>query len=429
MSTTKPPHPATGTSYPHSARTRRPATGAPARSAPPESGAAHDSANGAVVSVEPILEEAPAAEMLDAVAHQPLPRRPTVTDVWRAHDVVRPHVYHTPLLPSRTFSRLTGAQVFLKAENLQRSGAYKIRGATNKLARLSAEERARGVIAASAGNHAQGVAMAASALGVRCTIVMPTGAPLAKVTATQGYGATVVLHGATYDDAYAYARELQAREGAVYIAAFDDPDIIAGQGTLGLEILADLPDVEAIVVGIGGGGLISGIATAIKGLKPDVRIIGVQASGAASMRAALDAQRLVTLPAIHTIADGIATRRAGELTFAIVRELVDEVVIVEDDEIIRTVLLLLERCKLLVEGAGAVGVAALLSGRLDLVGRRTVAVLSGGNIDMNMVGRFIQHGLAAQGRYLVLHTLLADRPGELLRLLSLVAEQGVNVWC
>ncbi len=188
----------------------------------------------------------------------------------------------------------------------------------------------------------------------------------------------MVLHGATYDDAYAYARELQAREGAVYIAAFDDPDIIAGQGTLGLEILADLPDVEAIVVGIGGGGLISGIATAIKGLKPDVRIIGVQASGAASMRAALDAQRLVTLPAIHTIADGIATRRAGELTFAIVRELGDEVVIVEDDEIIRTVLLLLERCKLLVEGAGAVGVAALLSGRLDLVGRRTVAVLSGG---------------------------------------------------
>src|SRR5260370_796523 len=226
MSTTKPPHPATGTSYPHSARTRRPATGAPARSAPPESGAAHDSANGAVGSVEPILEEAPAAE------------------------------------------------------------------------------------------------------GVPCRVGSRTGARLAKATATQGYGATVVLHGATYDDAYAYARELQAREGAVYIAAFDDPDIIAGQGTLGLEILADLPDVEAIVVGIGGGGLISGIATAIKGLKPDVRIIGVQASGAASLRAALDPQPLVTLPAIHTIADGIATRPAGEPTFALLRELVDQVVIV-----------------------------------------------------------------------------------------------------
>jgi threonine dehydratase len=213
----------------------------------------------------------------------------------------------------------------------------------------------------------------------------------------------------------------------VYVPAFDDPDIIAGQGTLGLEILSDLPEVEAVLVGVGGGGLISGIATAMKALKPDVRIIGVQASGAASMRAALDAGHLVTLPSLNTIADGIATKRAGELTYAIVRELVDEVVTVDDDEIIRAVLLLLERCKLLVEGAGAVGVAALLSGRLDLAGKRVVALLSGGNIDMTMVGRFIQHGLAAQGRYLVIYTQLADRPGELLRLLSRIAEQGVNV--
>lgn len=373
-------------------------------------------------------EEAPAAEVAaGAPSESRALRLPTVKDVWRAQEVIRPHVYHTPLLPSRTFSDMTRAQVYLKAENLQRSGAYKIRGATNRLAQLSAEERARGVIAASAGNHAQGVAMAARALGVRCTIVMPTGAPLAKITATQGYGASIVLHGATYNDAYAHACELQAQTGMVYIHAYDDPDIIAGQGTLGLEILTDLPDVEAVIVSIGGGGLISGVATAIKALKPDVRIIGVQASGAASMRAALDAGQIVTLPTINTIADGIATRRAGELTFAIVRELVDDVVTIDDEEIIHAVLLLLERCKLLVEGAGAAGLAALLSGRIDVAGLRTVVLLSGGNIDMNLVGRFIQHGLTAQGRYLVIQTLLPDRPGALLRLLSLLAEQGVNV--
>ncbi len=354
-------------------------------------------------------------------------RLPTIQDIWHAQDVIRPHVYHTPLLPSRTIGAKCGAKVFLKAENLQRSGAYKIRGATYKLSRLTPEERERGVIAASAGNHAQGVAIAAASLGIPCTIVMPTNAPLAKVTATQGYGATVVLHGATYNDAYTHARALQAESGSVYIHAFDDPDIIAGQGTLGLEILADLPDVEAIVVGIGGGGLISGLATAVKALKPDVRIIGVEASGAASMRAALDAGEIVTLPDINTIADGISTKSVGAYTFEIARTLVDDVVTVDDDDIINAVLLLMERCKLLVEGAGAVGVAALLTANLGLEGKKTVAVLSGGNIDMNLVGRFIQHGLAAQGRYLVLHTLLPDRPGELLRLLGTIAEQNVNV--
>ncbi|HEY7982750.1 MAG TPA: threonine ammonia-lyase [Ktedonobacterales bacterium] len=330
-------------------------------------------------------------------AASPSPRRPTLADIQRAYEVVRPHVHHTPLLPSRTLSALTGARIALKLENLQRAGVYKIRGATNKLARLTVEERARGVITASAGNHAQGVALAAAALGVRCTIVMPTGAARAKVAATQGYGATVVLRGANYDAAYEHARTLQARDGTVFIHAFDDPDIIAGQGTLGLEILADQPDVEAVVAGIGGGGLISGVATAIKTLKPDVRVIGVQASGAASMRAALDAGHLVTLPAVNTFADGIATRRAGELTFPIVRELVDDVVTVDDEEIIRAVLLLLERCKQLVEGAGAAGLAALLSGKVKLAGKRTVVVVSGGNIDLGTVGRFIQQGPAARG--------------------------------
>jgi threonine dehydratase len=322
---------------------------------------------------------------------------------------------------------MSGARVALKAENLQRSGAYKIRGATYKLSRLSPQERERGVIAASAGNHAQGVAIAASALGVPCTIVMPVSAPLAKVTATQGYGARVVLAGEDYNAAYAHARELQREMDLTYIHAYDDPDIIAGQGTLGLEILADMPDVEAIVAGVGGGGLISGIATAVKALKPDVRIIGVEAAGAASMRAALDAGKVVTLPSMNTIADGIATKTTGAYTFEIVKCLVDDVITVDDEEIIHAVLLLLERCKLLVEGAGAVGVAALLSGGLELAGKRTVAVLSGGNIDMNLVGKFIQHGMSAQGRYLIIHTLLTDRPGELLGLLSLIAEQNVNV--
>lgn len=375
----------------------------------------------------------PAAEHADVIAeeHKEETRQhlvlPGIKDIWRAQAVIRPHVYHTPLLPSRTISAMSDATVYLKAENLQRSGAYKIRGATYKMSRLSPEEREHGVIAASAGNHAQGVAIAAAALSIPCTIVMPTAAPLAKVTATQGYGATVVLHGENYNEAYVRAREIQAQSGATYIHAFDDPDIIAGQGTLGLEILADLPDVEAIVVSIGGGGLISGVATAVKALKPDVKIIGVQAAGACSMRASLDAGEIVALPSVGTIADGIATKSPGVHTYEIVRTLVDDVVTVDDEEIVRAVLLLLERCKLVVEGAGAAGVAALLSGRLRLEGKRTVAVLSGGNIDMNLISKFIQHGLSAQGRYLVIHTLLSDRPGELLRLLSLIAEQNVNV--
>lgn len=352
---------------------------------------------------------------------------PTIQDVWRAQDVVRPHVYHTPLLHSRTLSTMTGASVYLKAENLQRAGSYKVRGATYKLSRLTAEERAHGVIAASAGNHAQGVAIAARALNIACTIVMPATAPLAKITATESYGATVILAGASYNDAYERACEIQVECGAIYIHAFDDADIIAGQGTVGLEILADLPDVEAIIAPIGGGGLISGIATAVKALKPDVRIIGVEAAGAAAMRDSLAVGHLVKLETLSTVADGIAVKSPGARTFAIARKLVDEVVTVEDDDIIRTVLLLMERSKLVVEGAGAVGVAAMLSGAVSLPGARAAIVLSGGNIDMNLVGRFIAHGLAIQGRYLALRTLLIDRPGELLRLLAIIAEQKVNV--
>jgi threonine dehydratase len=352
---------------------------------------------------------------------------PTIQDVWRAQDVIRQHVYHTPLLPSRTLSGMTGATVHLKAENLQRAGSYKVRGATYKLSRLTPEERARGVIAASAGNHAQGVAIAARALDIACTILMPVTAPLAKITATESYGAHVILSGATYNDAYERAREIQEETGATYIHAFDDPDIIAGQGTVGLEILTDLPDVEAIIAPIGGGGLIAGIATAVKALKPSVRIVGVEAAGAAGMRASLDAGHPVQLDTLSTVADGIAVKSPGERTFAIARALVDDVVTIEDDDIIRTVLLLMERCKLVVEGAGAVGVAALLAGAVQAKGLQTAVVLSGGNIDMNLVGRFIAHGLAIQGRYLALRSIVMDRPGELLRLLAVIAEQKVNV--
>lgn len=354
-------------------------------------------------------------------------RLPTIQDVWKAQEVLRPHVYHTPLLPSRTIGDMAGARVYLKAENLQRAGAYKVRGATYKLSRLTADERARGVVAASAGNHAQGVAIAAAALGIECTIVMPAGASLAKVTATEGYGATVVQYGESLSDAFEKAFAIQKESGATFIHAFDDPDIIAGQGTVGLEILSDLPDVEAIITSVGGGGLISGIATAVKALKPDVRIYGVEAAGAASMRAALDAGRVVELDKATTVADGIATRYAGPLTYAITRDLVDDVVTVDDEHIIRAVLLLMERCKMVVEGAGAAGVAALLAGAIPVKGMKTAIVLSGGNIDMNLVDRFITHGLSIQGRYLVLRVLLPDRPGELLRLLTVIADQKVNV--
>jgi threonine dehydratase len=351
----------------------------------------------------------------------------TIADIWKAHKLLKPYLHHTPLAASRTLRDLTGTDVYLKAENMQRSGSFKVRGASYKLSRLSEAEYRNGVIAASAGNHAQGVAIAAAHYAIPCTIVMPETAPLAKVTATQGYGAKVVLHGFTYDDAYQHCLELQAQSGAAFIHAFDDPDVIAGQGTLGLEMLSDLPDADALVVPIGGGGLIAGIAIAARALRPDITIIGVQAAGAASCRASLDANELHTIPAITTIADGIAVKRPGKLTFSIIQRLVDDVVVVDDEAIIAAVLLLMERNKMLVEGAGAVGVAALLNGAIKLHDKKVLVPLTGGNIDINLVSRFIEHGLAAAGRYFVIHTRLTDRPGELMRLLSIISEMRINI--
>ncbi len=364
-----------------------------------------------------------------ALASDPASSRQAVTiaDIWEAHKLLKPRLHHTPLALSRTLHELTGADVYLKAENMQRSGSFKVRGASYKLSRLSEQEYRNGVIAASAGNHAQGVAIAAANYNMPCTIVMPETAPLAKVTATQGYGANVVLHGFTYDDAYQHCLDLQAQSGATFIHAFDDPDVIAGQGTLGLEMLSDLPDADALVVPIGGGGLIAGIAIAARALHPDITIIGVQAAGAASCRSSLAAGALQSLPTIATIADGIAVKRPGTLTFSIIQRLVDEVVVVNDEAIISAVLLLMERNKMLVEGAGAVGVAALLSGAIKLPGKKVLVPLTGGNIDINLVGRFIEHGLAAAGRYFVIHTRLTDRPGELMRLLTIISEMRINV--
>jgi len=351
----------------------------------------------------------------------------TIADIWKAYKFLKPLIHHTPLTPSRTLREMTGADIYLKSEHMQRSGSFKVRGAGYKIAQLSEEQRRAGVIAASAGNHAQGVAIAAAQHNIPCTIVMPENAPLAKVTATQEYGAHVVLHGVTYDDAYQHCCDLQRESGATFIHAFDDPDVIAGQGTLGLEMLNDLPDADAIVVPIGGGGLISGIAIAARALKPDITIIGVQAEGAASCRVSMDAGEPETLPSIMTIADGIAVKRPGALTFSIIQHLVDDIVLVNDEAIIKTVLLLMERNKMVVEGAGAAGLAALLSGAVELQGKKVLVPLTGGNIDMNLVGRFIEHGLAAAGRYFVIHTRLQDRPGELMRMLGIISEMRINV--
>lgn len=351
----------------------------------------------------------------------------TIADVWEAHKFLKPFIHHTPLTHSRTLSMMTGAEIYLKSEHMQRSGSFKVRGASYKLSRLTGEQYRNGVIAASAGNHAQGVAIAAAQHNIPCTILMPESAPLAKVMATQGYGANVVLHGTTYDDAYQRCVELQQESGATFIHAFDDPDVIAGQGTLCLEMLQDLPDADAIVVPVGGGGLISGIAIAARALKPDITIIGVQAAGASSCRVSLDKGSVQTLPAITTIADGIAVKRPGALTFSIIKRLVDDVVVVNDEAIINAVLLLMERNKMLVEGAGAIGLAALLNGTIKLDGKKVLVPLTGGNIDINLVGRFIEHGLATAGRYFVIHTRLTDRPGELMRMLGIISEMRINV--
>jgi threonine dehydratase len=355
---------------------------------------------------------------------------PTLAEIIEAREVVAEVVQPTPMDRSAYLGELLGAPVWLKAENLQRTGSYKIRGAYNRLSRLSDDEKARGVVAASAGNHAQGVALAAQRLGIAATIFMPVGVALPKLQATRAYGAQTVLEGTTFNETLAAAQEFTARTGAVFIPPYSHEDVITGQATLGLEIVEQLPDVETIVVPIGGGGLIAGVAKAAK-LTADaagrsIRIIGVQAENAASYPASLAAGEQVTIELEPTIADGIAVSRPGDLNFPIVREFVDEVVTISEDDLARAILVLLERAKLVVEPAGAAGVAAILAGKVRASGP-TVAILSGGNIDPLLMQRVIAHGLEASARYLTVRIMLPDRPGQLATISQILAEVGANV--
>ncbi len=351
----------------------------------------------------------------------------TLADIAAARERLRGSVYYTPCAHSVVLSQLTGQEVFLKLENLQMTGAFKERGALNRIATLTPEQAARGVVAASAGNHAQGVAYHATKRGIRSTIVMPLATPLVKVTATRGFGAEVVLHGANYDEACEEALRLCAAQDMTFIHPFDDPVVMAGQGTIGLEVLEQVPDLEAIVVPIGGGGLIGGIACAIKESRPEVRVVGVQTSRLPSMAAAVAEHKIVTVEPGTTIADGIAVRRAGDITFPVVEKYVDEIVTVDEDEIASAILVLLEREKMLAEGAGATALAALLQRKTSLKGGRTAVVVGGGNIDVTLLSRIIERGLVQDGRMIRLRIHLLDKPGALAELTRLIAHHRANI--
>jgi threonine dehydratase len=341
---------------------------------------------------------------------------------------IRGSVYLSPCARSQTFSETTGNSVFLKLDNLQRTGAFKERGALNKLLSLTAEEKNKGgVIAASAGNHAQGLAYHAGRLGIHAQICMPLTTPLTKVSATRAYGADVVLHGTNYDEAYEEALRRCEAERLTFVHAFDDEDVIAGQGTLGLEILEQQPEVEAVIVPIGGGGLIGGIACAIKQTNSKIQIFGVQPAKLPSMKVAVAEGKPVTMTAASTIADGIAVRRAGERTLPLVQKYVDEIATVDDEEIANAILLLLEREKTLAEGAGAAAVAALLNDKLPLRGKKVAVVVGGGNIDVTLLARIIERGLVKDGRLVRLRIHLGDFPGALHRLTGILAQHRANI--
>jgi threonine dehydratase len=369
----------------------------------------------------------------------------TLPDIQSALIRIRPSIHVSSCTRSETFSELTGNSVYLKLENRQRTGAYKERGALNKLLSLTPEERSQGVIAASAGNHAQAVAYHAANLGIRARIVMPLPTPLIKVSATRGYGAEVVLHGANYDEAFGEALRLADQDHLTFVHAFDDDAVIAGQGTLGLELLEQHPDLEAVIVPIGGGGLISGIACALKETNPRIQIFGVQPARLLSLRAALITGKPVTVPSAVTIADGIAVRRTGERTLPLIQKYVDDVVMVEEEEIANAVLLLLEREKILAEGAGAAALAALINRKIPQLqdageggsssrksavkksGKKIAVIVSGGNIDVTLLARIIERGLVKDGRLVRLRVHLPDYPGALHRVTGILAEHRANI--
>lgn len=358
----------------------------------------------------------------------------TLADIERARRLLDGVIVRTPLDHSRALGRLTGSVVHLKCENLQRAGSFKVRGAYVRMAKLTQEERSRGVVAASAGNHAQGVALAASKLGIKATIFMPRGVALPKLQATKDHGAEVVLFGNNVDEALAEAQRFAEESGSMFIHPFDNADVVAGQGTIGLEILEQDPEVDTLVMGIGGGGLLAGVAVAVKEMARrqgrHINIIGVQAENAAAYPPSLAADAVVPLTHVSTIADGIAVGKPGQIPFQIIKELVDGVVTVSEDAIANALVFLLERSKMVVEPAGVVGVAALLEGKLAELGiesQRTVALLSGGNVDPMLMLKVIQSGLAAGGRYLTVKMSLRDRPGELSNISRIISETDANV--
>jgi len=354
------------------------------------------------------------------------PMAPTYDDILKANSTKSEKIRKTPIVYSPTFSDLSGSKVYLKSEFQQKTGAFKIRGAYHKILSLTDDEKQKGVVAASAGNHAQGVAYAANAEKIKCTILMPKNASPAKVSATKGYGAEVILEGTNYDEASAKAKEIANETGAILIHAFDDPEIIAGQGVIGLEILEEMPDVEEVYVPIGGGGLAAGILIAIKTTHPNVKVIGVQSRSFPSMFESWKKGSITSVGGARTIADGISVKVPGQTTFSIINELIDDIVLVDDSEIIKAIFLLMERMKVVIEPAGAVGLAHLISQKPS-PGKKVVSILAGGNIDMYLLGQVVDKGLAAMGRLLKISVLLPDRPGAFKEIVDEISSANANI--
>jgi len=351
----------------------------------------------------------------------------TLQSIEAARTRIRDVIYHSPCPYSLSLSRLCGAQIYCKLDHLQMTGSFKERGARNKLMQLSDAEKSRGVIAASAGNHALALSYHGRELGLKVTVVMPVWATLVKVSNCRTFGATVILHGETFDDAKSHALQLAAGKSLVFVPGFDDPDIIAGQGTLGLEILEDVPDVDVVIVPVGGGGLIAGVARAIKSLRPQTRIVGVEPANAPTLQASLAAGKVTRIDTQPTLADGLAVAEIGKLCFEIARELVDDLVMVDEAQIAMSILRLLEHEKMVIEGAGAVPLAAAMSKSLDLAGKKVVLLLCGGNIDVTMLSKIIERGLAADGRLCRFTASVTDRPGGLAKLAAIIAATGASV--
>jgi threonine dehydratase, medium form len=349
----------------------------------------------------------------------------TLNDIYRATHVLKSIIRPTSLIAAPSLRKDAG--IFIKPENLQVTGSFKVRGASYMISQLSDEEKSRGVIASSAGNHAQGVALAAAANGIKATICLPAGAPISKVEATRNYGADICLVPGVYDDAYKRALELRDEKGMTFVHPFDNPDVIAGQGTIGIEILDEMPDVDTIIVPIGGGGLASGVAYAAKQLNPAIKVYGVQSEGAPSMLKSITDGRITRLDSVSTIADGIAVKQPGDLTYNLCSTLLDGIITVSDDEVCAAILFLLEKHKLIAEGAGAVSVAAAMFGKVPVEGKKTVCIVSGGNVDVTFLNRIINRGLQKSGRLCTVALEIADSPGQLEKVSQLIASHGANV--